>query len=88
MITYGSYISHLENLPKAALWVTSLDTLIAVMAGFLILPAVFTFGFDPAAGPGLTFITLPAATLSLPRFLLPPSVRQAVVGALSYRWLP
>lgn len=41
-------------------------------------------------GPLVTaaFIALPAATLSLPRFLLPPSVRQAVVGALSYRWLP
>ena len=66
MITYGSYISHLENLPKAALWVTSLDTLIAVMAGFLILPAVFAFGFDPAAGPGLTFITLPAVFSQMP----------------------
>ena len=41
-------------------------------------------------GPLVTaaFIALPAATLSLPRFMLPPSVRQAVVGALSYRWLP
>ena len=66
MITYGSYISRLENLPKAALWVTSLDTLIAVMAGFLILPAVFAFGFDPAAGPGLTFITLPAVFSQMP----------------------
>ena len=39
-------------------------------------------------GPLVTaaFIALPAATLSLPRFLLPPSVRQAVVGALSYRY--
>ncbi len=60
MITYGSYISRQENLPKAALWVTSLDSVIAVMAGFLVLPAVFAFGFDPGAGPGLTFITLPA----------------------------
>ncbi len=66
MITYGSYISRQTNLPVAALWVTSLDTLIAVMAGFLILPAVFAFGFDPGAGPGLTFITLPAVFSQMP----------------------
>ena len=66
MITYGSYISRQTNLPRAALWVTSLDTLIAVLAGFLILPAVFAFGFDPGAGPGLTFITLPAVFSKMP----------------------
>ncbi len=36
------------------------------MAGLLILPAVFAFGFDPAAGPGLTFITLPAVFAQMP----------------------
>ncbi len=66
MITYGSYISHQVNLPRAAFWVTLLDTFIAVMAGFLILPAVFAFGFDPEAGPGLTFITLPAVFSQIP----------------------
>ena len=49
-----------ENLPGAALWVTSLDAVVAVLAGFLIMPAVFSFGFDAASGPGLSFITLPA----------------------------
>ncbi|MDA0304833.1 MAG: sodium-dependent transporter [Proteobacteria bacterium] len=66
MITYGSYLARTTNLPGAALWVTSLDTLIAVMAGFMILPAVFAFGFDPGAGPGLTFITLPAVFSKIP----------------------
>jgi len=66
MITYGSYLSTKVSLPNAALWVTSLDTLIAVMAGFMILPAVFAFGFDPGAGPGLTFITLPAVFSKIP----------------------
>ena len=66
MITYGSYLSAKVSLPNAALWVTSLDTLIAVMAGFMILPAVFAFGFDPGAGPGLTFITLPAVFSQIP----------------------
>lgn len=66
MITYGSYLARTVSLPNAALWVTSLDTLIALMAGFMILPAVFAFGFDPGAGPGLTFITLPAVFSKIP----------------------
>jgi len=66
LITYGSYLSRETHLPGAALWVTSLDSLIALLAGFMILPAVFAFGFDPGAGPGLTFITLPAIFLKIP----------------------
>ena len=66
MITYGSYLSKKENLPGSAGWVTLLDSAVAVMAGLLILPAVFAFGFDPSAGPGLTFITLPAVFAQMP----------------------
>lgn len=66
MITFGSYLSRQTHLPSSALWVTSLDTLIALLAGFMILPAVFAFGFDPGAGPGLTFITLPAVFAKIP----------------------
>jgi len=66
MITYGSYLNKKENLGKSALWVTGLDSTVAVLAGLLILPAVFAFGFDPAAGPGLTFITLPAVFAQMP----------------------
>lgn len=66
MITYGSYLSKKENLGSSALWVTGLDSSVAFLAGLLILPAVFAFGFDPAAGPGLTFITLPAVFAQMP----------------------
>ncbi|MEH6628459.1 MAG: sodium-dependent transporter [Motiliproteus sp.] len=66
MITYGSYLNKKENIFKSALWVSSLDSIVAVLAGLLILPAVFAFGFDPAAGPGLTFITLPAVFAQMP----------------------
>lgn len=66
MITFGSYLTRQTHLPSSALWVTSLDTLIALLAGFMILPAVFAFGFDPGAGPGLTFITLPAVFAQIP----------------------
>ena len=59
MMTYGSYISRDSDVVESGFTVVSLDTLIAVMAGVMILPAVFAFGMDPAAGPGLTFVTLP-----------------------------
>lgn len=66
MITYGSYIGRKENLPQATLWVTLLDTLVAFLAGLLIMPAVFAFGVEPGAGPGLTFITLPGVFAQMP----------------------
>lgn len=66
MITYGSYMHRRESLANAAMWVTTLDAGIAVIAGLVILPAVFAFGFDPAQGPGLTFVTLPAVFAQMP----------------------
>lgn len=52
MITYGSYLSHRENLPRSAMWVTFCDLMIALVAGLVIMPAVFAFSFDLDAGPG------------------------------------
>ncbi|MGB0576866.1 MAG: sodium-dependent transporter [Alphaproteobacteria bacterium] len=59
MITYGSYISLDRSLPGDAAWVVGLDSSFAIMAGLIILPAVFAFGQNPSAGPALTFVTLP-----------------------------
>lgn len=66
MITYGSYIGKKENLGKMALQVTIADTLIALFAGLAIFPAVFAFNIDPAAGPGLVFVTLPNVFNQMP----------------------
>ncbi len=66
MITYGSYLGKRENLGVAALQVTIADTLIALLAGVAIFPAVFAFGIEPAAGPGLVFITLPNVFEQMP----------------------
>lgn len=66
MITYGGYLSKKENLPSAALNVSIADTVIALLAGFAIFPAVFAFGMDAAGGPGLVFMTLPAIFQQLP----------------------
>lgn len=59
-VTYGSYLGRDHNILKAAGWVAVLDTLLAVLAGFAIFPAVFAAGGNPAAGPGLIFGVLPA----------------------------
>jgi NSS family neurotransmitter:Na+ symporter len=66
MITYGSYLPHRVNLPGSVLWITGFDTLAAFVAGLVVLPAVFAFSLDPAAGPGLVFITLPAVFAQMP----------------------
>jgi NSS family neurotransmitter:Na+ symporter len=66
MITYGSYINKKENLGTTALQVSIADTLIALIAGLAIFPAVFAFGIEPSAGPGLVFITLPNVFSQLP----------------------
>ncbi|QXM07089.1 sodium-dependent transporter [Crassaminicella indica] len=66
IITYGSYINKKENILKLALQVTIADTVIALMAGTVIFPAVFAYGLEPNAGPGLIFITLPAVFREMP----------------------
>ena len=66
LITYGSYINKKERLGNAALNVTIADTLIAVLAGIAIFPAVFAFGIEPGAGTGLVFKTLPLIFQEMP----------------------
>jgi neurotransmitter:Na+ symporter, NSS family len=66
LITYSSYMSKKENLATTAVQVTIADTGIALLAGIAIFPAVFAFGIEPGAGPGLVFITLPNVFQQMP----------------------
>lgn len=66
MITYGSYLKKDSNMQKSAVIVPVLDSIIAILAGLAILPAVFAFGFEPSAGPGLLFETLPKVFTAMP----------------------
>lgn len=59
IFVYGSYLSKKENLIKSTKSIVILDTLVAFIAGMIIIPAVFAFHLEPNAGPTLTFITLP-----------------------------
>jgi NSS family neurotransmitter:Na+ symporter len=66
MITYGSYLPKSSNLLFAGGSVALFDTLIALLAGLMIFPAVFAMGKDPAEGPPLLFEVLPDIFASMP----------------------
>ena len=66
MVTYASYFNSDTNLRHTALHVTVLDTLVALLAGIVIFPAVFSSGIAPTSGPSLVFVTLPGIFNSLP----------------------
>ena len=63
MISYGSYLPKESDLEKSVTQIEIFDTVIAILAGLMIIPAVFAFsGGDEEAlgkGAGLMFITLP-----------------------------
>ena len=66
MITYGSYIRDKEKLGSMALQISIADTIIALLAGVAIFPAVFAYGLDPSGGAGLVFMTLPNVFNQMP----------------------
>ncbi len=60
LCTYASYFDKNTRLGKTAVQVCTIDTIIALMAGFIIFPAAFSVGINPdSSGPALLFITLP-----------------------------
>ena len=65
MIVYGSYLPANDNIMKTSVWITVCDTMIAILAGIAIFPAVFASGLDPAGGPGLVFKVLPVVFNSM-----------------------
>lgn len=59
MMTYASYFNDRNRLGKTAVTTAILDSLVAVLAGVVIFPAVFSFNISPEAGPTLVFEVLP-----------------------------
>ncbi|MGN0593313.1 MAG: sodium-dependent transporter [Ruminococcus sp.] len=59
MEIFGSFLKKERRLTGEAVNVVVLDTLIAIMAGLIIIPACFAYGVQPDSGPSLLFITLP-----------------------------
>lgn len=60
MVVYGSYLKKDVDIPNSAKNTAFFDTLAAMLAALVVIPAVFAFGLDPQSGPPLLFITLPA----------------------------
>ena len=59
MAIFGSYLDKSRSLTGETLSISCLDTFVALMAGLIIIPACFSYGIQPDAGPSLIFITLP-----------------------------
>ena len=66
MVVYGSYLRKQDDIPRSALHTITFDTLAAVIAALIIMPAVFAFNVDPTAGPPLLFITIPSIIKIMP----------------------
>lgn len=70
MITYGSYVRKEDSIEKSVRQIEMFDTLIAFLAGLMIVPAVFAYsGGDAEAlgkGPSLMFVTLPKVFNAMP----------------------
>jgi NSS family neurotransmitter:Na+ symporter len=66
IMAYGAYMPGNISIGKTVLVVGVLDTLVALVAGLIIFPIVFTNGLEPSAGPGLLFQTLPVAFGQMP----------------------
>ena len=74
LVTYASYFKNDTNITHTALQVAFIDTLVAVLAGLVIFPAVFSVGIEPSSGPSLVFITLPGIFNSMPLSMVWSSV--------------
>ncbi|MEE0199683.1 MAG: sodium-dependent transporter [Muricomes sp.] len=65
-VVYGSYLKKDVDIISCAKNVAVFDTLAALLAGIVIIPAVFAYGMSPDSGPGLLFVTIPAVIRNLP----------------------
>ncbi len=66
VMVYGSYLPKDVSIAKASIIIACADTIVALLAGIVIFPIVFTYNLHPASGPGLIFQTLPIAFGSMP----------------------
>jgi len=61
MMTYGAYLDEDVSIQQSAIIIVLADTGVAILAGLAVFPLVFSFALEPAAGPGLVFVTVPIA---------------------------
>lgn len=66
MVVYGGYLNEKEDVVKLAVRTAVFDTIAALVAAFVIIPACFAYNLDVAAGPSLLFVTLPEILKTIP----------------------
>lgn len=66
MIVYGAYLDKKEDVIGVSRHTALFDTIAAVVAALVIIPACFSYGVDVDAGPGLLFVTLPKILQNIP----------------------
>ena len=66
MITYASYLNNKQDLFRSGHSIMWMNLFVSLLAGLVIFPAVFAFGFEPSSGPGLIFMVLPAVFMKIP----------------------
>ena len=66
MITYGSYMKKEVSIEKSARNISLIDTVVAILAGLMIVPPAFIYGFGDSAGMGLMFVALPQVFAQMP----------------------
>nr|WP_296266079.1 sodium-dependent transporter [uncultured Merdimonas sp.] len=66
MMIFGSYLGKERSLTGEAFSITILDTFVATMAGFIIIPTCFAYGIEPGSGPSLIFLTIPNIFAQMP----------------------
>ena len=66
MIVYGAYLSKEEDVVGVAQHTALFDTIAAVVAALVIIPACFSYNLDVGAGPSLLFVTLPTILQDIP----------------------
>lgn len=66
MIVYGAYLGEEEDVVKVAVRTAVFDTIAALVAAMVIIPACFAYGLDVGAGPALLFVTLPRILQDIP----------------------
>lgn len=66
MIVCGAYLSKKEDIVDGAKKTAIFDTIAAMVAAFVMVPALFSYGLDQARGPGLLFVTLPTILQDMP----------------------
>lgn len=66
LMTFGAYLPKNVSIIRVASAVAIADTAISLIAGLTIFPITFALGIDPATGPGLVFVSMPAAFAAMP----------------------